>query len=330
MANIHVPRIWDSDRHYATPESVFESRRSFLKSAGATGLAITGGLLPGLKSAMGDDADELSESLKPPADSGFKIGDRNAQFELDRPMTKERVAAQYNNFYEFGVNKAQCWRNAQSLTTRPWLIEIAGLVEKPLTLDIDELLRTMPSEERLYRFRCVERWAMAVPWTGFPLRALLDRVRPLSAAKYVRFVSFHRPEQAVGQKMPGRYQWPYYEGLTIEEATNDLCFVATGVYGHDLPKQHGAPLRLVVPWKYGYKGAKSVVKIELTAKQPKTFWNDLQAREYGFFSNVDPNKPHPRWPQTTETMIGTNKVHDTQIYNGYGQFVSNLYQGDEH
>ncbi len=330
MARIYQPKIWDVDRNYVTSESVHCSRRRFLKTTGAAGITAIGGMWGWPASAAPADDDELGKTLRPLPDSGFRIGTRNEKFKLDRPLTNERVAARYNNFYEFGLDKERCWRNAQNLTVRPWTIEIAGLVEKPLTFDIDVLLKKMPSEERLYRFRCVERWAMAVPWTGFPMSALLDRVRLLSSAKYVRFVSFLRPQEAVGQKKALQYPWPYYEGLTIEEAANELCFVATGLYGHDLPKQHGAPLRMVVPWKYGYKGAKSIVRIEFTDKQPPTFWNDLQPKEYGFYSNVNPNKPHPRWPQTTETMIGTRKVYKTQLYNGYSQYVAHLYDGDEH
>ena len=257
-------------------------------------------------------------------------GSRNPTYAVDRPLTDELVAARYNNFYEFGTDKETCWRQAQRLTVRPWTIEIGGLVARPLTLGIDDLIRKMPCEERVYRFRCVERWAMVVPWFGFPFKALLALVEPLSAASFVRFVSFHRPEEAVGQHPGGPWRWPYYEGLTIQEAANELTFVATGLYGHDLPRQHGAPLRMVLPWKYGYKGAKSVVRIEFVEQRPKTFWNDAAPQEYGFFSNVDPKKPHPRWPQTHETMIGTDRRHETLPYNGYGDFVASLYQGDEH
>ena len=170
---------------------------------------------------------------------------------------------------------------------------------------------------------------MVVPWSGFPLAKLLDLVEPLSSAKYVRFVSFHRPDQAMGQRPGSGWRWPYYEGLTIEEAANELSFVATGLYGHDIPKQQGAPVRIVVPCKYGYKGAKSIVRIEFVDKRPQTFWNDYAPREYGFYSNVNPGKPHPRWSQQYETMIGTNKRYETLRYNGYGEFVAKLYRGDE-
>jgi len=245
-------------------------------------------------------------------------------------MTDELVAARYNNFYEFGVDKDTCWREAQKLTTRPWVIDIGGLVAKPQQIGIDDLIRKMPCEERLYRFRCVERWAMVVPWSGFPFQALMNLVEPLSSAKFVRFVTFMRPQEAVGQAPGSPWKWPYYEGITIQEAANELAFAATGLYGHDIPKQHGAPLRMVLPWKYGYKGAKSVVKIEFVETQPKTFWNDYAANEYGFYSNVNPEKPHPRWSQKYERMIGTNKTHDTMLYNGYGEFVADLYTGKEH
>ena len=228
------------------------------------------------------------------------------------------------------VDKDRCWREAQKLTVRPWSIRIDGAVAKPRTIAIDDLIRKMPCEQRLYRLRCVERWAMVVPWSGFAFSALMKLVEPLSRAKFVRFESFHRPDEAVGQRAGNPWRWPYYEGLTIEEAACELTFMATGVYGHDLPNQHGAPLRLAVPWKYGYKSPKSLVKIEFVQQRPQTFWNDYAPREYGFYSNVNPNKPHPRWSQEYEEMIGTNVRHRTMPYNGYGQYVARMYTGDEH
>ena len=249
---------------------------------------------------------------------------------LDRPITDRLVAARYNNFYEFGLDKEKCWREAQKLTVRPWSVEITGLVAKPMTLGIDDLVRMFALEERLYRLRCVERWAIAVPWLGFAFRALMDKVEPRSTATHVRFVSFHRPKEAVGQRPGSPWSWPYYEALTLAEAANELTFVAVGVYGHDLPRQHGAPIRMVVPWKYGYKSPKSVVKIEFVRERPRTFWNDSAPHEYGFFSNVNPDKPHPRWSQKEEVLIGTGERRATVVYNGYGAWVSDLYKGDDH
>ncbi|MFQ5413092.1 MAG: protein-methionine-sulfoxide reductase catalytic subunit MsrP [Phycisphaerae bacterium] len=326
MAGRNVATIWDVDRGYVTPESVYRSRREFLRSSGLVGLgaaAVLAGCRPA-SARTGDDA--LRDTLKPPDGSAFTPGRRNLRYTVQRPHTDELLAARYNNFYEFGTDKERCWRAAQKLTTRPWTVEIGGLVEKPRTVAIDDLIRKMPCEERLYRFRCVERWAMVVPWSGFAFRALMDWVQPRSSAKFVRFVSFHRPAEAVGQRPGSGYTWPYYEGLSIAEAANELCFVATGIYGHDLPRQHGAPLRMVVPWKYGYKGAKSVVRIEFVAEQPPTFWNDIRADEYDFVSNVDPRKPHPRWSQAYETMLGEDERRPTLPYNGYGEYVAGMYK----
>ena len=328
MTAVHRPGPWDVDRGEATPWSSYLDRRSFIMSIGAGGLSVMG--LSGSAAAWLDDDEALRATLVPPNGSAFVARARNSRYAVKRPVTDELVAARYNNFYEFGLDKERCWRDAQKLTVRPWTVQVDGLVGKPKTFEIDDLIRKMPCEERLYRFRCVERWAMVVPWSGFPFSALMGLVEPLAAAKYVRFVSFHRPEEAVGQRPGSGWRWPYYEGLTIAEAAHELCFVATGLYGHDIPRQHGAPLRMVVPWKYGYKGAKSVLRIEFVDRQPATFWNDYAAHEYGFYSNVNPKKPHPRWPQTHETMIGTNVKHETQPYNGYGDLVGGLYKGNEH
>jgi len=341
MSHIRSPKAWDVGRGTATPESAYWRRREFLRQTGLFGLAAAGLTSCDASSANGsrqggatdgqagtpDDA--LAATIKPVPGSAFAKGTRVEKYTVDRPVTKELVAARYNNFYEFGLDKEKCWRAAQRLKVRPWMIEIRGLVAKPMTIGIDDLIGKMPCEERLYRFRCVERWAMVVPWSGFPLAALLRLVEPLASARFVRFVSFHRPEEAVGQNPASGWNWPYYEGLTIEEAANELAFVATGLYGHDIPRQHGAPLRVVVPWKYGYKGAKSIVRVEITDAQPGTFWNDYAPQEYGFCSNVNPKKPHPRWSQAKERMIGTNVEHDTVLYNGYGEFVAGMYKGDE-
>lgn len=329
MPYVRRPRPWNVAHGDPTSEADYRNRREFLK-LGVAGAFVLG--LPSAESVLGEprDFEALRATLTPPKGSAFRPGASNPKYLAHRPMTDELVAAAFNNFYEFGLDKDRCWREAQNLTVRPWTIEIGGAVAKPVTIDVDDLIRKMPCEERLYRLRCVERWVMVVPWSGFPFQALMNLVEPLSAAKYVRFISFHRPKEAVGQRPPTAWKWPYYEGLTIAEAANELTFVATGLYGHDLPKQHGAPLRMVVPWKYGYKGPKSIVKIEFVRDRPRTFWNEYAPNEYGFYSNVNPNKPHPRWSQANETMIGTMERHSTQIYNGYGEFVGGLYKGDEH
>lgn len=347
MSRIRIAKPWDVDRGEATPQAAYLRRREFLRRAGLAGAGLLGvyGCRPKtadekpagaeVKSAARPVAQpppdlSIEDTVKPVPGSAFHSCDRNARYTVNRPTTDELVAARYNNFYEFGTDKESCWRQAQRLTVRPWTIDIGGLVAKPMTIGIDDLIRKMPCEERLYRFRCVERWAMVVPWSGFPFAALMKLVEPMSAAKFVRFVSFLRPSEAVGQGPGSGWNWPYYEGLTLAEAANELAFVATGLYGHDLPKQHGAPFRMVLPWKYGYKGAKSIVKIEFMAERPKTFWNDYAANEYGFYSNVNPKKPHPRWSQAREWMIGTKVEHDTQLYNGYGEYVAAMYTGDEH
>ena len=199
-----------------------------------------------------------------------------------------------------------------------------ALVEKPMTLDVDDLIKQMPLEERIYRFRCVEAWAMVVPWIGFPMKALLDKVQPKTDAKYVRMLTFLDPEMAPRQNS-SRLPWPYFEGLTLAEAMNDLTILTVGIYGHILPPQHGAPIRLIVPWKYGFKSIKSIVSIELTNQKPRTFWNTLAPGEYDFDANVNPNVPHPRWSQASERMIGTGERLPTMIYNGYGSSVAHLY-----
>lgn len=248
---------------------------------------------------------------------------RNQKYTLDRPLTDEITAASYNNFYEFTSNK-DVWRHVDKFVVDPWRVEVSGLVANPRTYSLDEILR-MPREERLYRHRCVETWALAIPWLGFPLSRLLLAASPLASAKFVRFLSVQAPSQMPAMAARPWEQWPYYEGLRIEEAMHDLTFVSIGMFGHALPKQHGAPLRIVVPWKYGYKSPKSVVKIELVAEQPHTFWSDLAPQEYPFESNVNPTMPHPRWSQLTERLLGTMDVRRTKMFNGYEE-VRALYR----
>lgn len=241
----------------------------------------------------------------------------------ERAVTREAIAARYNNFYEFTSGK-DVWRHVSALRTDPWSVEVSGLVAKPRVWTLEELLR-VPHEERVYRHRCVEAWAMVVPWSGFPLARLLLAAEPQHAARFVRFTTLHDPAQMPAVAARPWEKWPYTEGLRLDEAMHDLTLLVTGIYGHALPKQHGAPVRIVVPWKYGYKSPKSVVKIELVAEQPRTFWNDLAPFEYPFESNVDPTTPHPRWSQLTERLIGTTDIRRTEPFNGYGRLVRSLY-----
>ncbi len=246
-------------------------------------------------------------------------------FDPGRPLTLAEDATTYNNFYEFGTDK-DIWQAAQRLPLSPWTIEIAGLVKTPRRIAIDDLVRQVPLQDRVYRHRCVEAWAMTVPWTGFPLSALLDIAEPTGSAKYVVFQTLADPKvmPGLGQSW---YPWPYTEGLTIAEAHNDLAFIATGLYGKPLLPQNGGPIRLVTPWKYGFKSAKSLVRISFTEKRPSTFWEAIASNEYGFWANVNPAVPHPRWSQASERLIGTDERVPTQIYNGYGSYVAGLYAG---
>lgn len=301
---------WEMPESEATPESVFLNRRQLL----ATGAGlIAGAALP--RSAAAETPDPTLD-LYP--------AKRNESFVLDVPLTKAEDAANYNNFYEFGMSK-DIVDASQRLATRPWSIQVEGMVEKPFEIGFDDLVRRLPLEERLYRFRCVEAWAMAVPWTGIPLKSFVALAKPLSGAKYIRFETFLNPRVAPGQNQRW-YPWPYVEGLTIAEAANDLPLLVTGIYGKPLPTQHGAPIRLITPWKYGFKSVKSIRRISFVAERPKTFWEALQASEYGFWANVNPAVPHPRWSQASEQVLGSRERRPTLIYNGYGEQVAGLYK----
>ena len=310
---VKAKRGWELPESAATPESVYLRRRALLAGGAAIGAGLA---LPGIAEAQ-RVADDPSAHLYPV--------DRNPRYVLDRELTPEDVASTYNNFYEFGSHK-QIWQAAQALPIRPWTVTLDGMVEEERTVDIDTLLADMPLEERTYRHRCVEAWSMAVPWSGFALAALVDYARPLGSAKYVRMETFHDPDIASGQKQFW-YPWPYIEGLTMEEATNELAFIATGLYGKPIPKQNGAPLRLAVPWKYGFKSIKSIVRFTFTDERPVSFWEELQGNEYGFWANVNPEVPHPRWSQATERVLGTDERVPTLLFNGYGEFVASLYEG---
>ncbi len=292
------------------------NRRHFMRGLGLAGGAAFLGASP---FAQGGPADAPAGGAKYPAA-------RNPEFNPGWPLSNEKVAANYNNFYEFSTNKANVAKLVGKFVTSPWSVSIGGLVDQPLTLDAQEWIAQMTLEERVYRFRCVEAWSMIVPWTGFPLSQLLAKVAPQSGAKFVRFETFNRPDQAPGFERLSDYPWPYTEGLRLDEAMNPLTMVVTGVYGKPLPKQHGAPLRIIVPWKYGYKSIKSIVKIDLVAKQPKTLWETINPAEYPFESNVNPKVPHPRWSQATERMIDTDDRVATQLFNGYAKYVEPLYK----
>lgn len=303
-----------------TPEHVWLNRRRFIQALGVAGIGL--GLSGGR--ALAGPGFTLEDTLK---DLAPLQSQRDARFSLDRPLTARRVAASFNNFYEFTPTK-NVWPRVERFQTKPWQVEITGLVQNPVIYDVKELIAGQKLEERLYRFRCVEAWAMAVPWIGFPLHRLLKQAQPLPQARYVRFLSFLKRDQAPSQNDSDTYQlWPYFEGLTLPEAMNELALVTVGIYGHELPKQHGAPIRVILPWKYGFKGPKSITRIELVAQQPRTFWNTLGPDEYDFWSNVNPDKPHPRWSQRYERLLGTGERRATQLYNGYGPYVAHLYAG---
>ena len=326
---IKIKRGWELPDSAATPESMFHNRRRFLKAAAAGPILA---VAPSLLAACDDGPNQSAEAAVQMAAAGESDPSaglypvmRNLRYRLDRDITDEELATTYNNYYEFGSSK-NIWKKAQGLPLRPWTVKIAGQVEKPFEIGIDDLLAKMPLEERLYRHRCVEAWSMAVPWSGFPLASLVELAKPLSAAKYVKMVTFSLPDIATGQKAAW-YPWPYVEGLTIAEATNELAFIATGLYGKPIPKQNGAPLRLAVPWKYGFKSTKGIVLFEFTEQRPKSFWEDLAASEYGFWANVNPEVPHPRWSQASERVLGQDDRVPTQLYNGYGEYVAHLYEG---
>jgi sulfoxide reductase catalytic subunit YedY len=311
-------RGWELPERDATPEQVFLDRRRFL-AAGAAALALAPGAAHAQRMSDVANLPDPSASLYPAR--------RNETFTLDRPITDEAINTTYNNYYEFGSAKTIA-RYAQALPLRPWTVKIDGMVERPQEIGIDDLLARMPLEERLYRHRCVEAWWMAVPWTGFPLAKLVDLARPLASAKYLRMETFQNPSVASGQRATW-YPWPYVEGLTVAEATNELAFLVTGAYGKPLARSMGAPLRLAVPWKYGFKSIKAITRFSFTDQRPKSFWEALQGSEYGFWANVNPEVPHPRWSQATEKSIESEERRPTLLFNGYGDYVAGLYKGLE-
>ncbi|MCS6906359.1 MAG: protein-methionine-sulfoxide reductase catalytic subunit MsrP [Anaerolineales bacterium] len=297
-----------------TPKDIYLRRREFLK-VGA--IAAAAAVVAACGASQGPTPTATLPPRQTPQPGRDEYGD---------PVTPYEAITNYNNYYEFSADKEAVARLAKNFQTRPWTVEVSGLVAKPRRFDIDDLLKKYPQEERIYRLRCVEGWSMVIPWLGFPLAKLLKEVEPLGSARYVSFVSVSRPEEMPGMRS-GFYPWPYREGLRLDEALHPLTILATGLYGELLPNQNGAPLRLVVPWKYGFKSAKAIVKIELTEQQPPTFWNLIAPHEYGFYSNVNPNKPHPRWSQATERRIGESGRRPTLMFNGYAEEVAHLYEG---
>ena len=299
-----------------TPERLYLSRRELM--AGAAALAIVGCDA----STDATAAAPTGAPLKATTNPAYRVAD---------PLTKVEAATTYNNFYEFGTNKDDPARLAGALKPRPWHVQVDGLCAKPRTFDIEEILKLAPLEERIYVLRCVEAWSMVIPWIGYPLAALLKQVEPRPGAKYVEFTTLKDPEQFPAQKPSflgfGSLDWPYSEGLRLDEALHPLTLLTVGMYGQVLPNQNGAPVRIVVPWKYGFKSAKSIVRIRLTDAEPKTAWNKAAPQEYGFYSNVNPSVDHPRWSQATERRIGEFRRRPTLMFNGYAEQVASLYAG---
>lgn len=331
MAHIIRRPGWHLPESQATPESAYLNRRRFLKGMGAAGLGMAAVMSGGL-AACANAADSASDPGEAATDEAI-LGEfdplaaaRIEAFDPGRSVTPARITARYNNAYEFTTNKERVWRLARDFTPKPWQVEVAGLCAKKGVFDYTDIVDMKALEERVYRFRCVEAWAITVPWLGVPFRRFVEWAQPDSRATHVRFVSVMRPEEMPGQKNEHWYPWPYYEGLRMDEAMNDLTMLTVGMYGRELPAQNGGPLRLVVPWKYGYKGPKFISRIEFTSSQPKTFWNDLQPAEYSFLSNVDPTVPHPRWSQASEELVGEGRRVPTLPYNGYGEYVAAMYR----
>ena len=315
-------KSWQVPEAKATPESTYLNRRNLLAGMGVLGL---------MACDAGSGTNQAEAAVSPQSPAGGFVdptadlypATQLTDYKPGRALTSESDALTYNNFYEFGSHK-KIAKAAQKLPLRPWTVTIDGLVEKEMTLDIDGLIRQMQLEERVYRFRCVEAWAMTVPWTGFPLADLVKLARPLTSAKYLQMQTFENKKVAPGQKEYW-YPWPYTEGLTLAEATNELAMMVTGIYGKPLPPQNGAPLRLIVPWKYGFKNVKSIVRFTFTDKRPQTFWEKIGPREYGFWANINPEVAHPRWSQASERLLGSDERVPTQLFNGYAEQVAGLY-----
>jgi sulfoxide reductase catalytic subunit YedY len=306
-----------------TPPNVYFNRRTFLRAGAAlASMAVTGLVYKRLNRAGSTD-------VETPALRGLQVAAPTQQdfargFRVDEPLTTLERVGNYNNYYEFTTDKEGVAAAAARFVARPWTVAVAGMVHKPKVFDLDEVLRLGPLQERVYRMRCVEGWSMVIPWAGLPLARLLDQVEPMGSARYVALETLLDPARMPGQRR-SVLPWPYVEGLRLDEAMHPLTLLASGLYGRELPAQNGAPLRLVVPWKYGFKGIKSIVKITLVSDQPPTTWNSAAPSEYGFFSNVNPAVPHPRWSQATEQRIGESGRRQTILFNGYTEQVGHLY-----
>ena len=302
-----------------TNESVYRNRRQFLREAGLLGVAAATVGVPQVAKAM-------ERYRRPMPQQGPKLGPVSMGEDLRGDLTEWRDVTGYNNFYEFGTAKDDPEANSKNFKTKPWTVKIDGMVKKPANYQLEEFIKPHKLEDRIYRHRCVEAWSMVIPWRGFPMADLIKRVEPLPSAKYIEFTTLMDPKQMPGQRFPV-LDWPYVEGLRLDEAMNPLALFVTGVYGVDLPNQNGAPLRHVVPWKYGFKGCKSIVRIRFTDKQPMTAWNVATPHEYGFYANVNPNVDHPRWSQKREDVIGSIRKKATLMFNGYADQVASLYSG---
>lgn len=307
---------WELPDREVTDEGLYLNRRAFLGASAAMSAGLVLGGCETADGASGPEGDAYAELS----------GVRKSELSTAEEPTRHKDATSYNNFYEFGTDKSDPARYAGSLVTDPWSIAVGGAVHKPGKIGIEDVLKIAPLEERIYRLRCVEAWSMVIPWVGIPLSAFLQRFDPTGDAKYVGFKTLYDPEQMPGQSRRV-LDWPYQEGLRLDEAMHPLTILAVGMYGHVLPNQNGAPVRLVVPWKYGFKSIKSIVSIDLTVGEPATSWNVSAPREYGFYANVNPKVDHPRWSQGTERRIGEFRRRDTQMFNGYGEQVAGLYKG---
>lgn len=306
-----------------TPEALYLNRREFMKNGAltiGTAAALGGGLMWLVEKSPPPDQTQQADLV----DASPVIPD--GPFDTDETQNSYKDITSYNNYYEFGVDKGDPVRNATNFRTRPWTVSIEGEVAKPQSIDIDTLLQWFPTEQRVYRMRCVEAWSMVIPWLGFPLADLIKRVEPTSRARFVEFIALENPKEMPGQRFP-ILDWPYVEGLRMDEAMHPLTLMAVGLYGKMLPNQNGAPLRLVTPWKYGFKGIKAIVKIRFVEKQPATTWALAAPNEYGFYANVNPAVNHPRWSQASERRIGEFQRRATLPFNGYGEHVAQLYAG---
>ena len=319
MFGIKISPDWDISENDATPEEIYLNRRKFLESVGKLGVNIL---------ALSTLSNLLISKRVFAANSSTgesMLQNKNNLFDLQDKVTSEVLTSRYNNFYEFGTNKSDISFLAKKLPVENWKIKVEGLVHKPRILDVDKITQAMPLEQRVYRLRCVETWSAIIPWSGFPLRELIKMSSPLSTARYIKFKTFVDPNIAPGQKNRFWEPWPYVESLSMSEAMHNLAFVAVGMYGHQLNPQNGAPIRLVVPWKYGFKSIKSIDVIEFVKDRPNTFWQTVSPLEYDFWANVEPDVPYAKWDQRFEVLLGKTKKEKTMLYNGYAAQVAKLY-----